>query len=587
MFIKEVRIKNFRSIVKTEIQLSNISMFVGLNDVGKSNVLKALNLFFNNETDYGKTYSFLTDYSKFAPVRNKKAEEIIIEIILNAPNNYKDSKDIIWRKVWRKNGIHETSQKFIDGSEFPQKSKLYSWLQNIRYTYVPAIRDSNYFESLLAKLHDSLAETIEIELRTAGEDFISKIKSNTGLMISEIDKRLNIKSQIKLPSNLQTLFKAIDFSTEEGDFEVSISNRGDGIKTRYIPIILKFISEQLNINKIKGSANVNMIWGYEEPENNIEMFAAFKLAQDFLDYSKEIQILITTHSPGFYTLKDTNKERVSLFKVTKERNRDAEIKELNAYDDLDNDMGIMPLIAPYVKDKVSEINQLQDDIEKYKNELKNIDKHTIFVEGDDEIRIFSKILEHLGISNKIKISKDGLGCSGVKNQIMAWAWVAGVSNFKAVGVFDNDVPGNCEFKKLKNEKQFQEASSKKLVKAINYKVPSHLLNIKGKINNFPIELEEMYLVDAWKYAESRGWLIDRDMKEINSFFSLDNFTQSLDDKLILLGFNSDEILYIKKKVPDNHKDKLSKSLIQNKDSIEIKFEPIIKIFNELIIPFLK
>ena len=170
---------------------------------------------------------------------------------------------------------------------------------------------------------------------------------------------------------------------------------------------------------------------------------------------------------------------------------------------------------------------------------------------------------------------------------MAQAWVAGVSNFKAVGVFDNDVPGNCEFKKLKNEKQFQEASSKKLVKAINYKVPSHLLNIKGKINNFPIELEEMYLVDAWKYAESRGWLIDRDMKEINSFFSLDNFTQSLDDKLILLGFNSDEILYIKKKVPDNHKDKLSKSLIQNKDSIEIKFEPIIKIFNELIIPFLK
>ena len=226
-----------------------------------------------------------------------------------------------------------------------------------------------------------------------------------------------------------------------------------------------------------------MIWGYEEPENNIEMFAAFKLAQDFLDYSKEIQILITTHSPGFYTLKDTNKERVSLFKVTKERNRDAEIKELNAYDDLDNDMGIMPLIAPYVKDKVSEINQLQDDIEKYKNELKNIDKHTIFVEGDDEIRIFSKILEHLGISNKIKISKDGLGCSGVKNQIMAWAWVAGVSNFKAVGVFDNDVPGNCEFKKLKYEKQFQEASSKKLVKAINYKVPSHLLNIKGKIND--------------------------------------------------------------------------------------------------------
>lgn len=587
MFIKEIRIKNFRSIVKTEIPLSDISMFVGLNDVGKSNVLKALNLFFNGETDYGKEYSFSIDYSKFAPVRKKKAEEIIIEIILNAPTNYKESKDIIWKKVWRKNGFHKEFQTFVDGTNFPQKSKLYSWLQNIRYTYVPAIRDTNYFESLLANLHDSLAETIENELRTAGEDFISNIKTYTGLMIDEIDNRLNIKSQIKLPSNLQTLFKALDFSTEEGDFEVSISNRGDGIKTRYIPIILKFIAEQLNINKIKGSANVNMIWGYEEPENNIEMFAAFKLAKDFIDYSKDIQILLTTHSPGFYTLKETYTEKVGLFKVLKEKNNEAQISELLNYNDLNNDMGIMPLIAPYVKDKVSEINQLQHDIENYKNELKNIDKHTIFVEGDDEIRIFSKILEHLGISEKIRISKDGLGCSGVKNQMMAWSWVAGVSNFKAVGIFDNDLSGNNEFRKLKEEKQFIEASSKKFVKAINYKVPSHLLNIKREINNFPIELEEMYLVDAWKYAKDKGWLVDRDIEELMAFIKVDSVNQTIEEKLMTLGFSEDEILYVKKKVPDKHKDKLSKYLVQNEDSIEIKLEPLIKLFNEKIIPFFK
>ena len=47
-----------------------------------------------------------------------------------------------------------------------------------------------------------------------------------------------------------------------------------------------------------------MIWGYEEPENNLEMLAAFNLAKDFIDYSKEIQILLTTHSPGFYNLKE-------------------------------------------------------------------------------------------------------------------------------------------------------------------------------------------------------------------------------------------------------------------------------------------
>ncbi|MEY3499620.1 MAG: hypothetical protein RL308_1289, partial [Bacteroidota bacterium] len=242
MIIKEVRIRNFRSIVKADLVLNNLSIFVGLNDVGKSNVLKALNLFFNNETDYEKELNFSQDYCKFTPIRQKKAEEIIIEIIFHAPQNYKESKDIIWKKIWRKSGIHLDDTKFIDNTSFPIKSKLNFWLQNIRYSYVPAIRDTSYFQILLAKLHDSLAETIETELRIAGDDFIQKIKLNTKGMIEEIDNRLLINSQIKLPSNLQSLFKTLDFSTTEGAFEISLSNRGDGIKTRYIPVILKFIS---------------------------------------------------------------------------------------------------------------------------------------------------------------------------------------------------------------------------------------------------------------------------------------------------------------------------------------------------------
>lgn len=46
MHIKRIYIKNFRSIKSTLIDLENINIFYGLNDVGKSNVLKALNLFF-------------------------------------------------------------------------------------------------------------------------------------------------------------------------------------------------------------------------------------------------------------------------------------------------------------------------------------------------------------------------------------------------------------------------------------------------------------------------------------------------------------------------------------------------------------
>lgn len=43
--IKQIRIKNFRSIVDLDINVDKMNIFVGLNDAGKSNILKALNLF--------------------------------------------------------------------------------------------------------------------------------------------------------------------------------------------------------------------------------------------------------------------------------------------------------------------------------------------------------------------------------------------------------------------------------------------------------------------------------------------------------------------------------------------------------------
>jgi hypothetical protein len=587
MYIKEIRIKNFRSIVKTEILLNDLSIFVGLNDVGKSNILKALNLFFNSETDYGKSFNFHEDYSKNALKRNKKAEEIIIEIILTAPINYKADKDIVWRKIWRNQGLHINESYFIDKTTFPIKSKLPSWLQSIRFSYVPAIRDNSYFEILLGKLHDSLAETIEVELQNAGDGFIDKIKVNTKRMIGEIDSRLKIKSQIKLPSNLQSLFKTLDFSTAEGDFEISLSNRGDGIKTRYIPVILKFISDQLNINKRKGSANTMMIWGYEEPENNLEMLAAFKLANDFMDYSKEIQLLITTHSPGFYSLINKNEEKVNLYKVSKKQGKDAEITRLISYKDLDDDMGIMPIIAPYVLDKINEIESLQSNITEYKKKLSNYNKHVIFVEGDDEVRIFESILITEKVDNIISVSRNGFGCSGVKNQMMAWAWVAGTSQHKSFGVFDNDKSGNLEFAKLSNEIQFKEAQQNLKVKASVYKAPPHLHNIKRKIPSFPIELEEMFTYDLWEIALNKGWLEKRSIEELNSFVMLDNEQQSIKEKIDEFGFTNSELIYVFNKIPDKHKEKFSKEIVKNSNiDFETKYGYLLKMVIDQIIPFL-
>ncbi|MGE0590173.1 MAG: ATP-dependent endonuclease [Cyclobacteriaceae bacterium] len=556
MFIKDIRIRNFRSILNADLPLSDLTILVGLNDVGKSNVLKALNLFFNSETDYGKSFNFNDDYSKYSPKRNKKAEEITVELILHRPANYKGAKDIRWVKVWRKDGLHLEDIKFSDNTLFPKKSKLYSWVHSIRYAYIPAIRDNEYFKSLLGRLHDSLAETIETELREAGDDFIAKVRKNTASLISDIDERLSIKSEIRLPPNLSSLFKTLDFLTTHGNFQVSLTSRGDGIKTRHIPIIHKFISEQVNINRTKGSPNVNTIWGYEEPENNLELLASFDLAKEFCKYSESIQTLVTTHSPAFYMLRSDRSDIVNLYSVIKQKGSPSELRPIQDIQELHENMGVMPLVAPAIESKVREIQSLKDDIEDYKFKLSQSDNDVIFVEGGEEMIVFSAILEHQN-EKRIAISEDLFGCSGVRNQIMAWSWVAGTSSLKACGVFDNDVPGCREHDKLTNDKQYQHAHGNGKVNALKYKVPHHLRNLKNRVPLFPIELEEMFGPQYWRHAEEKGWLVERKPECLIEMIKVDSADQTINDKIDKFELSDDELRYLKYQIDDRHKKKFA------------------------------
>jgi predicted ATP-dependent endonuclease of OLD family len=52
--LTNIRIEGFRSIQEAEIELdTDVTAFAGLNNSGKSNVLRGLNTFFNDETDPG------------------------------------------------------------------------------------------------------------------------------------------------------------------------------------------------------------------------------------------------------------------------------------------------------------------------------------------------------------------------------------------------------------------------------------------------------------------------------------------------------------------------------------------------------
>lgn len=340
--IKSIHIKNFRSIVDETIDLMDFCCFVGKNDSGKSNILKALNLFFNDETDYGSQLSFNDDYSQFAKRGQKQAREILIELEIVVPQSFKESGIKKWQKVWRKDGIHKDNTSLL----FSPGSRGLTYLSRITYFYIPAVKSAEYFKGLLSHVYSSMTQTADSELKHLNEEYSSSLQKLTGDLTTQIDKLLDLKSSIQMPSNLSDLFRDLTFSTSDDNARaVDLSRRGDGIKARHIPPILRFIQKNTEKSRPKGSVYGSYIWGFEEPENGVEYLSCFEMAKEFFSYISDCQMLVTTHSPAFYSI--CTREKSVCFQTDKQKG--CSKYEISSKETFDKSMGLMQIVAPFIE----------------------------------------------------------------------------------------------------------------------------------------------------------------------------------------------------------------------------------------------
>lgn len=439
MFIKKILIKNFRSVTNQIIESNGINIIVGNNDTGKSNFLKALNLFFNGFTDTNSKFDFESDFCLFALRGKGKAKEIVIELILVPPTSYNNGKAIKWRKIWRSKGLWKEVVRYADNKPLMPKTRVRDWLNSIVFRYVPAVKDVAYFSELLRYLHDTLSLTIEDEVKAAGKGFISNIKKHTQKLDNDILMRLGIKSSIQLPPNLRDLFSTLDFQTTNYDKEISLRHRGDGIKARYIPIILKFLADHEKLYHPQGAALVNTIWGYEEPENNLELLKQFELISEFIDYSKKAQIFLTTHSPVFYSIGKSCPEVFNTFHASidrKSKSTHFDLININRDKVLDKHMGLLPLIAPYIKKQQEEVIKLKKTLEDLEN---NGNKAVVFVEGETDRVILNNAWRKLYRKKPMDfLIKDAFDRHFIGNTFLREDIFKNYPNRKFIGMLDFD-----------------------------------------------------------------------------------------------------------------------------------------------------
>lgn len=421
--IKEIKISYFRSFSK-QVHIKNISdlnILSGKNDSGKSNVLKALNLFFTDEkVDFYNVFNFNNDFSKYRSAQSETLhnKQLIKISILFSKIGFYNSKVLpneFWiEKTWNKDGkFHDRKTKTKAGailkyiregeekeSDAEVKSSTTSFLKKIHFLYIPAIKDFRFFDYLKQEYQQSLGAQMS-KLGTALsstqpktlQEWIEQLTAGdiTNLLSQKIDFEAErmMKHFLGSAQEIDTSHFAIpelDFSkvlevvTEN---EIPLTSRGDGIQAKFIPQILNEITRNKKADIV--------IWGFEEPENSYEYTNAQLLANKFKDeYSQDKQIFLTSHAFNFISLEGAN---VSLYRIWREsfeqgtqvmyiKNRNT-LFESRESEILKEELGVIKLnqeLEALFVDKMKayeNIQILQKQLEKEINEVK---KPILYVE---------------------------------------------------------------------------------------------------------------------------------------------------------------------------------------------------------------
>jgi len=362
MHLYKAHVENFRSIKNSTIDLKKCTILVGMNNTGKSNFLKALDLvlgegyirvtkndFFNQ--DENNTIKITLYFNRFS---REEIDAIKEEIRYNVNiNGVYYRKEEIQGELESKKEIRMEVEIFSDNVE----RKLYigdlyykyfsNKLRNtiVNTIYVPSVRDigdimrmTRY--TLMGKLLKIIYEKADKTKKAELESILRSASGKTKEIFEECEKKLNEISKTiiehdglsisMLPSDYRDIYKKLNLLLNDG-IESELEYKGTGIQSVIIICLFKLYAD-LKIG--------NSILIIEEPESYLHPHANRYMAKILKNicYEQNMQIIFSTHSP-YYILEMDIKDVVLFTKkniesktkqITVIKNETKLKKELNA-----------------------------------------------------------------------------------------------------------------------------------------------------------------------------------------------------------------------------------------------------------------
>lgn len=323
--IKALKVEGLRSIQRQElIEIGSLNAFVGKNSSGKSNALRALNLFFNGTIEPGKLIDFARDHYERSP-RKKTKKRIAISVSFCLPNNFHLRKGLEPLKrlgkeftITRSWGIDqfrrpvENLEVSVEGTRLNDGEDLgRQFLTLITYRYIP---NRTVPSDILRDESQAIANSIFGRMKgdQHASALLTSLTDAARRMLEDASESLTSSGSPLIDPSMATA-ESIGEMLTMGGFQangahglpVQDEDWGAGHQAFFLYQVLRTLDT--SYGRFFGWKQAT-IWGVEEPEAALHRDLETRLAEQFrkwcFDDAIKLQLFVTTHSPIFTMASD-------------------------------------------------------------------------------------------------------------------------------------------------------------------------------------------------------------------------------------------------------------------------------------------
>lgn len=433
----ELQIRNFGCIDEkgVTIKIDNIVVLIGPNNVGKTTVLKAYELF--RSSGAAQTIDDFYQNNENNPIEiagifNEINEEDKVQIGEKWIYLSGDNEEVIkYKWVWNKSGEKGKKYSWNNEEEKWVAGGMGGWDTKIASCIPLPLKISPFDDS------EQLERQIVEILTSAVKDNVKNNQSKVATMIKQInDLAKDVKNEIseeldkttdKLQKNLSDIFPEhiVDIEPQVGKLDVDkilatgtrlqvanadgkfypLANQGSGLQRAFLWSAIEALADSGKMksgrNSIKNEEPKILL--VEEPESFLHP-PAIRSAREALYKIAELenwQVMITTHSPIFI---DVSKPHTTIIRVEKNEENATKIfstEKANFSEDERERLQMIRNCHPTINEFffASKIILVEGDTEQVAlTQVKSEDTTILNCRGKANIPMFEKILNHFGMS---------------------------------------------------------------------------------------------------------------------------------------------------------------------------------------------